>query len=200
VVHTLDPGVPGSPGPRGFLHVHRLSWESSDGNPASLHDVETRESVRFRTSTQIAPFNAMQDPDQVFVQGGNNFGLLSNDDDHSTCLPAIICAHPRVPGTLIGEQWYQYRRRGEPDWTNIEGAAFLLEKSVFQEGPDWVFSFKKTNWAPHNTVPFHFEVHYTIGAPPVPMPDAYEAIATNTACVKEVAAIEAWARRVVSRG
>lgn len=202
-----DPSSVGPGWPRGFLHRHSLTWESSDGDPNSLQDVFTREWVKFRTPTTSPPFSALQDPDQEFYAPGpphdgncrGTQGAMGGTDDHSTCHPALICCWPRQAGTLIAEQWYQWRR-GNDAWQNIEGAAYLIEKSVFQEGPDWVFLFKKTNWRPHNPTPFHFEVHYTIPPPPPQMPAAYAHIAKDSQCGHEEADITKWARRVVSMG
>jgi hypothetical protein len=195
----LDPTTPNSPGPRGFVHRHQITWKSSNGNAASLATVRTREYVKFLTDTQAPPFNAIQDPDREFYAPGiqGTTGDMSGIDDHSTKLPALICRYPRVAGELIAQQWYQYSTDNGANWQNIEGAAYLIKKSVRREGNDWVFMFKKTNWLEHNSKKFHFEVDYTIGAPPAYLPrvDTDVASAGGTA-----ADIKKWARRVVAKG
>jgi len=168
----LSPDVPESPGPRSFVHTHVLSWSSSNGNNASLQTVRTREWVKFDKDTQAEPFNAIQDPDREFFHPGilGSTGALSGTDDHSTKLPALICCNPRKEGVLKAQQWYQYSVDGGVKWHNIEGAAYEIEKRVKKEGNDWVYIFKKTNWAQHNNKHFHFEVMYTVGAAPEYMP------------------------------
>jgi hypothetical protein len=156
-------------GPLAFLHVHRLSWDSSDGDLASLNNVKTRERVSFRQPTQAAPFCDFADPDQFFTQVGADGQLGGTSDDHSVMIPSLICCNPRQAGTLIGEQWYQYSLDGV-NYQNIEGAAFLLEKSVSQDSKGWVLTFRKKNWSPHNPTPFLFEISYRIGTMPLTMP------------------------------
>lgn len=66
---SVDPLAPRIPvGPLAFLHVRRLSWESSDGNLAALTGIITREEVRFDHPTQGPPFGDFADPDQYFTQ------------------------------------------------------------------------------------------------------------------------------------
>jgi hypothetical protein len=195
----LDPDSTGSPGPRSFLHRHTITWSSSNGNIASLAQVRTREYVKFLQDTQAPPFNKIQDPDREFYAPGlqGSIGASSGTDDHSTKLPALICCYPRQPGTLIAQQWYQYSIDNGANWSNIEGAAYLIEKTVRRDGSDWVYVFKKSNWPEHNPKRFHFEVHYTIGDPPDYMPrtdtDVLNA-GTSQADIKD------WARKVVSTG
>jgi hypothetical protein len=193
----LDPDTPGSPGPRSFVHVHKITWSSSNGNPASLATVRTREYVKFLQDTQAPPFNKIQDPDREFYAPGTagTTGATEGTDDHTTKLPALICCFPRQAGRLQGEQWYQYSVDNGVTWNNIEGAAYLLEKKVAKVGIDWVFTFKKTNWAPHNTKPFHFEVEYTVGPPPEFLPRDITDVAQG---LNQDADIKRWARRVVS--
>jgi len=195
----LDPGTPGSPGPRGFVHRHVITWESSNGDISSLSKVRTREYVKFLADTQAEPFNAIQDPDREFYAPGNfgTVGANSGTDDHSTKLPALICCNPRKPGTLKAEQWYQYSIDGGKTWPPIEGAAYLIEKTVKKDGNDWVFIFKKTNWPLHNPKPFHFEVHYTVGPAPEYLP-AKDTDVVNGGDYKDD--IKKWARKVVSTG
>ena len=168
----LDPDSVGSPGPRSFLHVHKLTWAPSNGNKPSLATVLTREHVKFLADTQAPPFNNIQDPDREFYMPANGSVATGceNYDDHSSKLPALICRNPRVAGVLRGEQRYQYSTDQGHTWENLPGGEFLLEKSVRKEGNDWIFMFKKTNWAPHNTKRFHFEVHYKIGPAPLYLP------------------------------
>ena len=118
-------------------------------------------------------------------------------DDHSTKLPALICCNPRKPGTLIAEQCYQYSVDNGANWQNIEGAGCKIEKTVKQDGADWVFVFKKTNWLPHNTKPFHFEVHYTVGPAPEYLP-AKDTDVKNGGSFNDD--MKNWARKVVSTG
>jgi hypothetical protein len=152
-------------GPYAFLHRHRLTWESSNGRMQSLAGVLTREWVKFRSPTQALPFSSFADPDQEFTQEGDNGDFGCAQDDHSVGWPALIVASQLRAGTLIGEQWYQYSFDGT-EWFNIEGAAFLLEKSVRFAGGRWLLRFKKTNWAPHNPTPFEFSIDYVIGGAP----------------------------------
>jgi hypothetical protein len=195
----LDPDTPGSPGPRSFVHVHKITWSASNGNPGSLATVRTREHVKFLQNTQAAPFNNIQDPDREFYAPGTmgTTGAMEGYDDHSTKLPALICCYPRQAGTLQGQQWYQYSVDNGATWNNIEGAAYLLEKSVAKVGADWVFTFKKTNWAPHNTKPFHFEVEYTVAPPPDFLPRTDADVHPGGT---EEADINRWARRVIATG
>jgi len=191
----LDPSKPNSPGPRSFFHTHRLSWSSSNGNPASLSTVWTREHVKFLADTQAPPFNNIQDPDREFyMPQGGAIGGSSNEDDHSTKLPALICRNPRVPGTLIGQQKYQYSIDSGATWVNMPGGEFLLEKTVRKEGNDWVFIFKKSNWAPLNPKPFHFEVHYTIGNAPLYLPRSEADVPPG---INRTADINQFARKVI---
>ena len=189
-----------SPGPRSFVHTHEISWKSSNGDPNALKTVRTREHVKFRADTQAAPFNAIADPDREFYHPGEqgSVGATSNMDDHSIKLPALIVRNPRQAGTLIGEQWYQYSLDDGKTWQNIDGAAYLLEKTVKKDGNDWVMVFKKSNWPEHNKKKFHFEVHYTIGPAPEYLP------AKDTDVQKmgfpEAADMKKFARKVVATG
>jgi hypothetical protein len=164
----LDPRI--KLGPYSFLHEHKLTWESSNGRMDDLATVKTREWVKFRTATQLSPFSEYADPDQEFVQYGSNGNLGSATDDHSIGWPALVVASNLAPGTIIGEQWYQYKAGDDGEWENIEGAAFLLEKTVYFNGKDWVLKFKKSNWAENNPKPFLFEVHYKIMSAPASQP------------------------------
>jgi hypothetical protein len=160
--------------PGAFVHEHRLSWESSNGNTESLANVRTREHVRFQREPQSPPFNHLQDPDQDFRAPGPPFdtnckgtkGATSGIDTHSTKPPSLITAYPRVAGTLLAEQTYEYSVDDGVNWDIIDGSHFLLEKSVFRRGADWIFSFSKRNWAPYNPKGFDFKVEYLITPPP----------------------------------
>ncbi|MBE7158058.1 MAG: hypothetical protein INR62_06425 [Rhodospirillales bacterium] len=177
-------GTKGRAGQLGFIHRHKVTWSSSDGNLASLGSVLSREHVKFLTDTQAPPFNKCADPDREFYQPqSGSQATEGGSDDHSTSLPMLICAYPRVPGRIVAEQWYQYSTDGGRTWTNIDEAAYLLEKSVRQEGNRWIFTFKKTNWAPHNNNPFHFEVDYLINDPAEYMPRDHSDIKASLADV-----------------
>ena len=197
---VLDPAAPGSPGPRSFIHTHKLSWASSNGNPGSLANVRTREYVKFLTDTQAPPFNKIQDPDREFYAPGNmgSSGSTSGTDDHSTKLPSLICCNPRQAGSLRGEQKYQFSLDNGTTWQDMDNGQFLLEKTVRRVGNDWVLTFKKTNWAPHNSKKFHFEVEYTIGPAPEYMPRTDADVVK--AGFQQNADIKQWARRVVAEG
>lgn len=195
----LDDQTAGSPGPSSFIHRHKLSWSSSDGLPVSLGQVRTREYVKFLSDTQARPFNAIQDPDREFYAPGTMgaTGQTEGIDDHSTKLPALICYYPREAGVLQAEQKYQYSVDNGANWVDMDNGQFLLEKKVRQSGNDWVFSFKKTNWAPLNNKRFHFEVEYTIG----PLPEYLPRTEGDYNKGMEFAGdIKQYARRVVSTG
>jgi hypothetical protein len=196
---VLDAATPGSLGPRSFIHRHTLSWTSSNGNPASLANVRTREYVKFLADTQAPPFNKIQDPDREFYAPGNmgSSGSTSGVDDHSTKLPSLICCNPRQAGSLRGEQKYQFSLDNGATWQDIDNGQFLLEKTVRLVGQDWVLTFKKTNWAPHNTKKFHFEVEYTVGPAPEYMPRTDKDVLAGPS---QDADIKHWARRVVAEG
>ncbi len=147
-------------GPLRFLHPHNLSWESSDGNLASLSDVFIREHVKFNKPTQSSPFNVNADEDQEFYQVGTKGDAGSSEDTHSIRLPALVC--DGTTGTHIGQQWYQYSLDGQK-WENIEGAAFIIEKTVYQGTKGLVLKFKKINWLPYNKIDYNFEIHYSVG-------------------------------------
>lgn len=159
---------------RSYHHLTRLEYVSSNGFKKSMQPVGTRESIKFRSDPAGTPFNYTQaGTPRQFTQGatvamGADYG--SCDDEHSTVLPSIICLFPRVAGSLIAEQWYEYSTDAIT-WYQIPGAAFLLEKVVKQGGPTgWIYQMKKTNWAPHNTKPFLMDVEYQVDPPPEYMP------------------------------
>jgi len=168
---AVDPLAPNIPiGPLAFLHVHKLRWESSDGNLASLTGIITREEVRFDHPTQAPPFCDFADADQYFTQAGTGGELGNSNDDHSVMIPSMICAFPRQVGKIVAQQWYQYSFDGI-NYQNIEGAAYLLEKEVSQDSKGrWILTFRKKNWVPYNPVPYSFEASYYIGPPPVTQP------------------------------
>ena len=203
----LIPGHEGNTLPCSFVHVHKLTWESSNGNAASLASIRTREYVKFDKSPQLSPFNAIQDPDQEFRHPGpphdercmGTKGGTSGVDGHSTKLPSIIAAFPRVAGMLLGEQLYEYSCDDGATWDTMEGSQFLLEKEVFPDGGDWIFSFTKRNWAPHNTKGFYFKVEYIIGAPPEYMPGTIHDVIVDNA-MGYTAEIDKYARSVVYTG
>ncbi len=155
---TLNPGS--------LHHVFDFKWKSTNGNLQSLNNIATREFVKFRTSQQAPPFTDAMPTDMQFFWGESDsakdgFGR----DDHSVKPPKLICRFPWVAGENVAEQWYQYSADKKATWHNIPGAAYLLTKGVRQSQGEWVFFFKKCNWAPHNTKPFNFEVEYKLGAP-----------------------------------
>jgi Putative peptidoglycan binding domain len=170
---ATDPKDPNTPktvlGPLKFLHVHRLTWESTDDNLGSLTGIRTREKVKFDQPTQAPPFCDAADPDREFVQVGDDANEGTAFDDHSVMLPALICARPLAAGSVIGQQWYQYSVDGK-EWIDIPQAVYRLEKSVYYNGAEWVLKFVKSNWAPDNPNAFSFEMHYKIGAAPARPP------------------------------
>lgn len=154
---TLDPGS--------LHHVFDFKWKSTTGNLASLATVWTREFVTFRSSQRAAPFNNAMPPDMQFFWGTTNGASAGfGRDDHSIKPPKLVCRYPWVTGENVAEQWYQYSLDGN-SWHNIPGAAYLLTKGVRQSGGQWVFYFRKSNWAPHNTKTYRFEAEYPIGPP-----------------------------------
>jgi hypothetical protein len=161
-----------------YEHSHKISWESSDGDPASLANVKTREHVAYDITTPVQgpPFNDWADPDQEFWYSGmggedgvstgpDNPGIAGqtqNTDVHSLQTPSLICVRPLVSGTLRAKQWYEYSIDGGATWQHIPGAAYVLEKTVDKDRA--VVIFKKTS-AAENPNHFHFEVEYPIGPP-----------------------------------
>lgn len=156
-------------GPYRFEHRHKLTWSSSNGQLKALTGVLTREYVKFRGDTQAPPFSGYADPDREYYQFGTAAQFGESFDDHSMPLPSLACGWPLTEGTLIGEQWYQYSF-DSVTWHNIEGAAYLLVKRVYQTPKGWVLQFRKTNWPEHNPVPFEFDVRYRIGPQPLSKP------------------------------
>lgn len=156
-------------GPLGFVHVHKLSWESSTGELNHLSGIKTRERVEYQTPTQVAPFSDAADPDQVFHQEGEPGEKGECFDDHSVSNPALIVRWPLSAGTIQAKQWYEYKWDADP-FKTIGDAVFILEKTVYQDGNDWVLKFVKRNAVPDNPNPFFFEMHYKIGAKPFRLP------------------------------
>jgi len=185
--------------PRSFHHLCRFSYSSSNGNLQSLSGVGTREQVTYRTQPEAAPFNYVQSGTPItFTQGatsasGGNTGYC--DDDHSTIVPALICCTPRVAGTLIAEQWYEYTTDGV-NWPHIPEAAYLLEKSVRAGGPTgWVYNFKKSNWVPHNPNRWKLEIEYVVDPAPEYMPPPGSKISKS---LNQPADVKNFAYKVIS--
>jgi hypothetical protein len=160
--------------PRGFVLVFKLKWASSNGDLKGLSNVGTRENIRWRTDPTQTPFNYVQgNTPMTFQQGAtSNTGGAGGEcgDDHSTVVPDLICLDPRVAGSHVAEQSYEYTCDGTL-WKPIPGAAYLIEKGVKQGGPTgWLYFFKKTNWTPRNTKTSRFEVEYPVGPAPEYMP------------------------------
>jgi hypothetical protein len=158
--------------PMRFYHVHNLSWQSSNGNMASLANVGTRERVTHRTNPAGPPFDPVINAGipMTFTQGahtnsGANFG--GNRDDHSVGNPALILRRPIAVGSVIADQVYEYTTDGTT-WHPIPEAQYEIEKGVRTFGGQNVFFFRKQSAPPHANR-FHFEVEYTIG-PPLPVP------------------------------
>ena len=154
---TLSPGS--------LHHVFDLKWESSTGNMDSLKTCWTREHIRFRSSPQAAPFNSAMGAVMEFHWGetdGAQFGY--GRDDHSIKPPQLVCRTPYVSGSCIAEQWYQCSFDGQ-NWINLPGAAYLIHKGIRLSKGAFVFFFKKTNWAPHNTKGFNFDAEYPLDGP-----------------------------------
>ncbi len=143
-----------------FVHPHTLYWESSDGKLASLSNVLIREYVSFDKPTQSPPFNVNADEDQEFYQVGTRGNLGAGTDDHMIRLPAFVC--DGTTGTHLGKQKYQYSLDGVT-YMDIEGAEFLIEKTVYMGKHGLTLKFKKTNWLPYNKTPYNFEMHYLVG-------------------------------------
>ena len=157
VMATLSPGS--------LHHVFDLKWTSSTGNMADLKKCWTREHIKFRSSPQAAPFNQAMGGVMEFHWGeteGADFGF--GRDDHSIKPPQMVCRHPFTEGACIAEQWYQYSFDGQ-NWKNLPGAAYLIHKGVRRSRGNFVFYFKKTNWAPHNTKGYNFEAEYPLTGP-----------------------------------
>lgn len=187
--------------PSAFAHEHVFSWESTNGDMQALQKVGTREWVKHRTPPGSPPFNQIQSNVQMETKQGattNSGGAAGYcTDQHSVYVPWVICRYPRTTGSVIAEQWYQYTCDGT-NWHNIPGAAFLIEKGVRAGGPTgFLFYFKKTNWAPHNTTAFHFEVEYVVANPPDFVPQIHTDV---TKGVYVDADINKYAHRVVSAG
>ncbi|MFT6907438.1 MAG: hypothetical protein ACJAS1_004119 [Oleiphilaceae bacterium] len=154
---TLSPGS--------LHHVFDFKWTSSTGNMPSLKKCWTREHIKFRSSPQESPFNQAMGDVMEFHWGetkGADFGF--GRDDHSIKPPQMICRYPFTEGACIAEQWYQYSFDGQ-NWKNIPGAAYLIHKGVRRSRGNFVFYFKKTNWAPHNTKGYNFEAEYPLAGP-----------------------------------
>jgi hypothetical protein len=161
-------------GPMKFLHEHKLSWESSDGDLRSLAGIKTREKVVYDKPTQGIPFCEAADPDQDFIQSGNDGDKGEGFDDHSVMWPALICAYPRQAGKITANQVYEYQLPPYTPgtWTAIPGAYFILEKEVYEKTPgNWVLKFTKKNDPVNNPNNFLFEVEYKIGQRPASAPD-----------------------------
>jgi hypothetical protein len=157
--------------PARYYHVHRLRWQSSNGNLASLANVQTRERVVHRTSPTAPPFNSVFNagiPIQ-FTSGGGAADSGSNTDDHSVGNPCWSIARPIGTGSLIADQTYEYSTDHGATWQPIPGATYQLEKGVRRLGDGGhVFYFIKRS-GPGATHRFHFEVEYRIVAAPAPM-------------------------------
>jgi hypothetical protein len=170
---AVDPENPDIPlGPMQFLHVHELKWESTDGDLRSLKGIKTREKVVYDKPTQGSPFCLSADPDQDFVQDGDDAEKGLCKDDHSVMWPGLICANPRVAGIITAKQEYQYHMPPYTPgtWVTMPDAVFKLEKEVFEKTPgNWVLRFRKSNYDA-NTPTFLFEVEYKIGLPPDTLP------------------------------
>ena len=187
--------------PSAFAHIHVLTWESSNGDMQALQTVGTREHVKHRTHPGSPPFNQIQGNVQLetfqgaTTNSGGSQGACT--DEHSMYNPWVICRFPRVTGSVVAEQWYQYTCDGVK-WNNIPGAAFLIEKGVRAGGPTGhLMFFKKSNWLPHNTTPFHFEVEYPVAQPPAFLPQVHTDVTKGAYMDDE---ITNHAYRVVSTG
>jgi hypothetical protein len=185
--------------PRSFHHLCRFSYSSSNGQMTSLSAVGTREQVTYTTNPEAPPFNYVQAGTPVtFTQGATtNSGAQGGycDDDHSTIVPALICAKPRVAGKLVAEQWYEYTTDGV-NWAHIPQAAYLLEKSVKAGGPTgWLYTFKKSNWLPHNPNSWKLEIEYVVDPPPEYMPLAGAKISKS---LNQLADLKNFAYKIVS--
>ncbi|MFO1448177.1 MAG: hypothetical protein U1F61_08485 [Opitutaceae bacterium] len=151
--------------PGSLHHVFDFRWKSTTGNLQSLAKVWTREFVKFRTAQTSPPFNDAMPTDLQFYWGESNSASSGfGRDDHSIKPPKLVCRFPWVAGENVAEQWYQYSLNGQV-WHNIPGAAYLLTKGVRQSGGKWVFYFRKSNWAPHNTKAYRFEAEYPLDPP-----------------------------------
>jgi hypothetical protein len=154
--------------PMRFYHVHKLTWQSSNGYMASLFNVGTRERVTHRTSPAGPPFNALVNVDMPmsFTQGAttnNGADTGYNFDDHSIGNPSIIVGRPLTTGSVIADQIYEYTTDGI-NWHTIYGTSFVIEKGVRMQGGQHVFFFRKQNVPPAQS--FHFEIEYPIGVAP----------------------------------
>jgi hypothetical protein len=160
-----------------YKHVHRLRWESSDGDLASLANVRTREWVLNVDQPSGPPFNHLLSNvpyPAAFYHPGQNGSVNGregyNDDDHMTLNPGLICRRPLQAGSVHIQQRYEYSTNNGRTWHPIEGAAYLLEKGVRNTGQGLRYYFIKENWALHCNRQFRFEVEYPIDtALPIPL-------------------------------
>jgi hypothetical protein len=187
----VDPNI--ELGPYSFLHRHKLSWESSDGNLASLAIYKVRELVSYNQPTQNAPFNNCADPDQLFAQGSDDGSNGSGTDDHSIRWPALIC-QPGATGTITATQKYQYKKDSDAQWTDMPEACFILEKKVYMHASgQQCIMFKKTN-GPGNPNHFEFKICYKV----FPAPAANPIIIPNPISVASSTRIASDGRRFVT--
>lgn len=164
-------GVTLSPGR--YLHVHKLTFQSSNGDLGVFNHTLTREHIWYPNQKPWdTPFSdVMSKVPLSFNQPENGSIGTSGFDDHSTILPEYIVRWPIQPGKVEIRQQYEYKVPNGKKWKPIPGAAFMLEKGVRtgKNGVDAFYFFKK-NYYVTNHQAFHFEVEYDLGKEPADLP------------------------------
>jgi hypothetical protein len=168
---TLHPGA--------YVHMHRVDYQSSNGENAAFSHIMTREHVwyPYEQPTDVPYSNVMRKTASNFYQPGEAGSTgQSAWDNHSTVIPEYVIRWPKVRGRIRIRQKYEYKLPERDDWKEIPGAAYTMEKGVRvgKNGVD-AFYFSKKNWTDYNTTPFHFEVEYDLGQKP-PLLTTYPAL------------------------
>lgn len=163
-----------------FEHNFKLTWNSSNGNMASLAPIWNQERVTFQLPAAGPPFSnaIMGNTPQTYVWGNLHNSANGGSDNHFFMHPSLMLAYPVAAASVPAHQEYEYSPDNGATWYVIPGGQFVFNRGVriALGGAALVFYFSKRNRLPHNTRAYHFEVEYPIGPAPANPPANYNAV------------------------
>jgi hypothetical protein len=131
-----------------------ITWGSSTGSLADLSSCVVREVVRY-DAIPNPPF-LWNPPNPTILSVPGNLGAGQDTHSYPPGLATGITT-PRVAGTMVAHQQYQFQCTGpgcSGTWENIPNQAYTLTREVFAHAPPHPWRYRITKDGVGN--PFHY--------------------------------------------